>query len=178
MKIENKVIKEKWIIVKIILEVRNTENDWITRDNYKNTNHGGGCLCDSYRHSIHVLEKIYKKYVQMILIYKRGVTDMENYLVVAIITLIVFITLILYKLIKVTLENKYTNDYNECVKNLYSNYQENGIYLYIYTFNKRLQFQIFSDVEKYMEFKEASQNYIKDVEFMKINSYDNYIQLE
>lgn len=103
---------------------------------------------------------------------------MENYLVVAIITLIVFITLILYKLIKVTLENKYTNDYNECVKNLYSNYQENGIYLYIYTFNKRLQFQIFSDVEKYMEFKEASQNYIKDVEFMKINSYDNYIQIE
>jgi sorbitol-specific phosphotransferase system component IIC len=103
---------------------------------------------------------------------------MNNKIVIGIIVFLLLCIIIIYKLIKINMDNKYTKNYNECIKNLYSNYQENGIIVYIYTFNNKLQFKKFYDVEKYMEFKDASQNYIKDVEFMKINSYDNYIQLE
>jgi hypothetical protein len=103
---------------------------------------------------------------------------MSNNVKIAIIVFIVIIAYVIYKVLRVNLENKYTKSYDNCVKNLYINCNNSEMYLYIFTFNKKIQYKIFYDIEKLVEFKKEFEKDIFPIDLMKINSYDNYIQLE
>jgi hypothetical protein len=103
---------------------------------------------------------------------------MNEQTILAIITFIVIIAIIIWNFWRIFWKNYFNNLYDNCVKNLYINCNNDEMYLYIFTFNKKIQYKIFYDLEKLVEFKKEFKKDIFDVEMLKINSYDNYIQLE
>lgn len=101
---------------------------------------------------------------------------MQSYLIIGIITLILFTSIVIYKLCSIYWKNYYNNLYDKCRRE-FPIKKERQPYLLKYRLSKYEHTKEFKTQKELISFCNEYKSCIFDVESYEINSY-NYIQIE
>ena len=96
---------------------------------------------------------------------------------IGIITLIIIVTIIIYIICNVYHDNKCINKFNNYLNNYFNADDQKEFYILFFSFNGKINYKKFDSFSNFKSFYDVSEKYIKNIELIKINSYD-YIQME